>query len=74
MTDETTTYKTEDWNDCLIRIKRMVSGFPAADVAPVAHGQWVGVGYDKCSVCGGFELGRTKYCPNCGARMDGVSE
>lgn len=44
----------------------------AADVAPIQHGRWIGVDYDKCSVCGGLELGRTNYCPNCGARMDGA--
>lgn len=29
---------TEGWNDCMMRVKSMVSCFPAADVAPVVHG------------------------------------
>lgn len=41
------------------------------EFVPVRHGRWSGVDYDKCSVCGGLELGRTNYCPNCGAKMDG---
>lgn len=52
--------------------------FPAADVAPVRHGRWIDNGIQGsmlsgCSVCG-FTCGAYtfKYCPNCGARMDGA--
>ena len=54
-----------------------VDAIPAADVAPVQHGQWI---YDKkaqrpyCSVCKGYFYGATNspmsYCPNCGTKMD----
>lgn len=59
---------------------KKVAEVPAADVAPVVHGRWE---FDKvemevyCSVCGhNAPIGmssyiRHKYCPNCGARMDG---
>ena len=54
-----------------------------ADAVEVVHGRWIdGVGsYStaNCSVCGwkipytedyyGY-LGKTNYCPNCGAKMD----
>ena len=52
---------------------------PAADVAPVVHGEWLlrreGVGhYWECSVCHKnpciYVTKDTKYCPNCGAEMD----
>lgn len=53
---------------------------PAADVAPVRHGRWKydnSVNFWKCSHCGEnapllgkFMQLKTKYCPNCGARMD----
>lgn len=52
---------TEGWNDCLMRIKSMVSCFPAADAAPVVHGRWVQkkewhlgrwVAWFECSECG----------------------
>lgn len=48
---------------------------PAAKVVEDRHGRW---SYDgQCSECGGFDdfdpldpFG-SKYCPHCGARMDG---
>ena len=54
---------------------------PAADVEPVRHGRFVG-GYKmisgkwvyekpRCSECGKESSGATRYCPNCGAKMDG---
>lgn len=51
----------------------------AADVAPVVHGKW-GYGEDvdiQCSVCGvdaltegDYRQVKSRYCPNCGAKMD----
>lgn len=61
---------------------RMVNDAPAADVAPVVHGQWEPcfedwrkqIEGDKCSACGfehyGCSIRNYHYCPNCGARMD----
>ena len=48
---------------------------PAADVAPVVHGHWIICSdgyYPYCSVCKCEPKGRemTKFCPNCGAKMD----
>lgn len=52
---------------------------PAADVAPVVHGKWElrheGHGhYWECSVCNAnpciYVTRNTKFCPNCGAKMD----
>ena len=48
-------------------------------VDPVKHGHWVFVNdmvsYIKCSECGDdicwVNTKRPKYCPSCGARMDG---
>ena len=55
---------------------------PAADVAPVRHGRWEKQsGLYSCSECGMtcpydvqadvIEYWTCKYCPNCGAKMDG---
>lgn len=50
---------------------------PAADVAPVKHGHWnVGYFHDRvCSCCthpdNDLNVFPHKYCPNCGAKMDG---
>lgn len=51
--------------------------FPAADVAPVVHGTWIGKPISgfatvRCSVCRetfSENSGRWKFCPKCGARM-----
>lgn len=71
---------TDGWNDCLLRVKSMVSKAPAADVAPVVHGRWgtgrfnleTGNYEEQCTRCRNFskEYGKP-YCPNCGAKMDG---
>lgn len=71
---------TEGWNDCLLRVKSMVSKTPSADVAPVVHGRWAHLGGDEwcCSACGfvittegSWDKPTKKYCEDCGARMDG---
>lgn len=63
--------------DCL---KAAVIRISAADVAPVVHGEWLlrheGYGhYWECSVCHTnpciYVTEHTKFCPNCGAKMDG---
>ena len=56
-----------------------VKNFPAADVREVKRGKWTEsvVKYDeltslfgfKCSECGGFCIGESNFCPNCGADM-----
>lgn len=56
--------------------------FPAADVAPVVHGEWIIIDRTemftelKCSHCGhkmltGANSLYPNYCPNCGADMRG---
>lgn len=50
-----------------------IDNAPTVDAFPVVHGYWIGKGYDECSVCGRLELGRTNYCPYCGAKMNGES-
>ena len=65
---------------------KILNQFPAADVVPVKHGQWIcirkGYGEYECSVCHGVDsdcsdyygthvVTEQDYCPNCGSRMDG---
>lgn len=51
---------------------------PAVDAEPVRHARWLDDDSyfrygERCSACasGSTGNGRNKYCPNCGARMDG---
>ena len=69
------------------RVKTLLLRQPAADVAEVVHGEWLRSDDDwnslttiQCSLCSEewfFEtdddvsLLNYKYCPNCGAKMDG---
>ena len=61
----------------------MTINAPTVDTVGVVHGRWeetlVPDGYvqkasrlrKKCSVCGWTNACRYRYCPNCGAKMDG---
>ena len=58
-----------------------VNLIPSADVVPVRHGKWDA--YDrysqwimhyKCSECNAVADDSYKYCPYCGAKMDGGTE
>ena len=67
-----------------------LAAYPAADVAPVRHGRYIGEydGYADgcpvfdmwyCSECGYYfeewdEMPTYNYCPNCGAKMDKEEE
>lgn len=62
-----------------------IKDVPAADVAPVVHGEWLEGAehftngfYDaECNKCRTYiswnegNSGDWNYCPNCGAKMDG---
>lgn len=70
------------WKPEIVALKCFAEGIPAADVAPVRHGRWAlnkKYGDYECSECGqgdvkamDFTNLKMRYCPNCGARMDGV--
>jgi hypothetical protein len=53
-----------------------IDDIPTADVVEVRHGEWTKSNpynrFMNCSVCGfGQDHTTFKYCPNCGAKMDG---
>lgn len=61
-------------------IRKFISDRPAVEAEPVRHGTWelvsVGVNghitaYHGCSVCGCVFKSPSRYCPGCGAKMDG---
>lgn len=66
-------------------IEEDISMIPSADVAPVRHGHWIETGgyvcgenEYLCSECKETEwrssASRLKYCPFCGAMMDGGAD
>ena len=78
-----------DYEAGVLKVEKMLEAYPSADVEPVRHGHWVAQYYETlsarnriihqnklfCSVCkksNGRQ--RKKYCPNCGAKMDGENE
>ena len=70
--------------ECIIRVQNV----PTADVVEVRHGEWIVNGddvvgeYYTCSVCkcdwttidGTPAENNMRYCPECGAKMDGKGE
>lgn len=72
MTDEWGRGYNAGITEAMDRINNFI---PPADVAPVVHGHWM-LDDCFCSKCkagaayssGGWKV-RTRYCPNCGAKM-----
>ena len=55
---------------------KILNQFPGADVAPVRHGRWLpqvvlGQKAWDCSECKTLGSPHWKWCPVCGAMMDG---
>lgn len=67
----------------LSAVRKFVNKRPGVDAEPVRHGRWIQViivpSYHYCSYCKSThkmtmscnKYVLLKYCPNCGARMDG---
>lgn len=63
--------------DGFYAIKQDIDAMPVADVQEVRHGKWDEIrdGYGKLEgwihrECGRMSMGKDKYCPKCGARMN----
>ena len=77
--------ETQDANLLIDAMIKATQDAPAVDAEPVRHGRWVPFGHDdsdeglyKCSVCAKKQYNGfgdikeyLKYCPECGAKMDG---
>jgi NADH pyrophosphatase NudC (nudix superfamily) len=51
----------------------MIDATPTADVEEVRHGEWIAYGLmnPQCSLCHKYNYEKSRFCPHCGARMDG---
>ena len=74
---------------CMAVRSDFIMSIPAADVTPVIHAKWIDKYWTTeddwgvvnhhtltCSACVKeyqWSRGKTNYCPNCGAKMDGES-
>ena len=60
----------------IFRMKQWFEHLPSVEAEPVRHGHWIANNYFsmKCDQCGysisDWRWAESKYCPNCGARMD----
>ena len=64
-----------------VDVRRIICESPIIDAEPARHGRWVKSGYAcgesewTCTICGNKEwrtsTSRLKFCPFCGAKMDG---
>ena len=68
----------EGYNRGLDCASHEIGKLTAADVAPVRHGKWIenygAPNVKRCSVCKTERWAKDswwRYCPNCGAKMDG---
>lgn len=74
----------EDFTKAFVKgmelVKKAEEETPTADVREVKHGHWARLGWDEwCCTCCGFvtttegswDKPAEKYCPECGAKMDG---
>lgn len=58
-------------------LRIMLDRFATVDAEPVRHGRWNIRTFDSpregyyCSECGTVEWRTSRFCPNCGAKMDG---
>ena len=71
-------YEENDFSQQMDVILAIVDAQPTADVVEVRHGRWIELSRSsKCSECE-FETGRyepaRKFCPACGALMDGKED
>ena len=72
-----------------VDVRRIICELPIIDAEPVRHGHWETKEYttedsfddwivvhheEVCSECGKGQGERSKFCPNCGAKMDGEAE
>lgn len=76
-------YNTVNGKSICAARKDELAAIPAADVAPVVHSYWehkIANDGEKIGICHNCKYPvswfweQTKYCPHCGAKMDGGAD
>ena len=65
------------WADTIRYFEKRINKLDDYDVAPIRHGHWIDNKHTDtaiCSECKCVFTDETKYCPNCGAKMDGETK
>ena len=54
------------------RLQELENAIESGELAPVVHGEWIEVAKNDvaCSACGNGVGFYSRFCPNCGAKMD----
>ena len=67
--------------DVINHVEEYVNEMPTIESEPVRHGEWQEIGgYEPenqgfaCSVCDFATTLKSRFCPHCGARMDGGAD
>jgi len=66
-----------DERDTCVLVEAVQANIPAVDAVELRHGTWMRVDYEMvghdyiCSECGEKNDRASRWCPDCGARMDG---
>lgn len=53
------------------KLGRKLRNAPTIDAVPVVHARWKMTDSPYCSHCNRVSVLKYRYCPSCGARMDG---
>ena len=56
-----------------VEVFDLLFSLTAEEVAPIKHGKWIYEEYNdypRCNSCKKFSFTETKFCCNCGAKMD----
>lgn len=75
--DSLETHETYNGEWVMVVFADDIDATPTIEAEPVRHGRWEDKPHKMmdecpcCSECGSFNPIKYRYCPNCGAKMDG---
>lgn len=64
-------YLNDTPQSVLEMVAKWIEEAPTIDAAPIVHARWKMTDSPYCSHCNRIAVMKYRYCPSCGARMDG---